>query len=157
MSRYTAKIDWKRNGAHFSDSTYSRVHTWTFDSGDKITASASPGIVPEPYSSPNAVDPEEAFIASISSCHMLWFLAIASKNGFVVDRYTDQANGRMKRDGNGKLSITEVDLYPSVTYSGDHTPNNVEIQKMHDEAHEKCFIANSVKTEITVHLEDEPG
>jgi len=157
MKTYTALIEWSCGEDEFTKSEYSRVHSWTFDSGDVIKASASPHIVPEPYSTPDAVDPEEAFIASISSCHMLWFLAIVSKRDYKVDQYTDRAKGVMGKNDHGRLAIAKVDLYPVLRFSGDRIPDDSEIQSMHREAHEKCFIANSVRTEITVHLESEPN
>ncbi|WP_069131704.1 OsmC family protein [Rhodohalobacter halophilus] len=151
MATYCAEIKWERNGAPFQQSDYSRVHRWLFDGGDVIKATASLHIVPEPHAIPNAVDPEEAFIASISSCHMLWFLAIASRKGFVVDSYSDCAEGVMEKNEKGELAITNVDLHPVVSYSPEKVPDTESDQKMHQEAHQKCFIANSVKSEIRIY------
>lgn len=148
MSEYFAIIHWERNGEAFTDNRYSRSHTWTFDGGIEVPASSSPHVVPLPYSNPSAVDPEEAFVASLSSCHMLWFLSIAAKRGFRVDSYTDDAAGVMKKDESGRLAITRVTLRPRVTFSGDKLPTQAEIQAMHHEAHEQCFIANSVTTDV---------
>ncbi len=146
MSAYTATIDWERNGADFLDDKYSRQHVWRFDGGVEIRASSSPHVVPVPMSCETAVDPEEAFIAALSSCHMLWFLSLAAKRGFVVDAYRDEAMGNMAKNSEGKIAMTEVTLRPSVTFGGANGPGPDEISAMHDEAHEKCFIANSVKT-----------
>ncbi len=146
--RYSATIAWDRNGAVFTDNRYSRGHLWTFDGGVEIAASASPQIVPLPFSAEAAVDPEEAFIASLASCHMLWFLSIAAEQGYVVDRYTDHAVGVMGRNSDGQLAITAVTLYPHVRFAGERVPSAQEHAAMHARAHHECFIANSVKTEV---------
>ena len=145
---YTSKIVWNRNGAAFSDNRYSRKHLWQFDGGLEVPASSSPHVVPVPMSDAAAVDPEEAFVASLASCHMLWFLAIAAKRRFVVDSYIDDAVGIMAKNSEGKLAMTVVTLRPKVTFSGAKQPSNDEIQSMHSRAHEECFIASSVKTEV---------
>jgi organic hydroperoxide reductase OsmC/OhrA len=119
-----------------------------FDGGITVAASASPQVVPAPYSVATAVDPEEAFVASLSSCHMLWFLSIAAKRGFLIDSYKDDASGVMGRDGDGRLAMLEVVLKPSIVFGGERHPNNDELRSMHDEAHHECFIANSVKTVV---------
>jgi len=150
MSEHKARISWKRNGPDFLKGRYSREHTWTFDGGVTVPASSSPSVVPAPYSSANAVDPEEAFVASISSCHMLTFLSIACKQKFVLDEYTDEAVGHMEKNAEGKMAITRVELRPKIKWSGDRTPSAEELDKMHHAAHDNCFIANSVKTEVTV-------
>ena len=150
MHRYEAHIAWSRNGATFSDNRYSRGHEWSFDGGVTVKASASPTVVPLPYSVVDAVDPEEALIASASSCHMLWFLSIAAKRGFVVERYVDDAFGVMEKDAAGKLMITHITLRPTVEFSPDSRPSAEEIQSIHRAAHEECFIANSLKSEIVV-------
>lgn len=149
MSTYKAIITWKREDQHFVDNQYKRVHKWEFDGGETVRASSSPNIVPAPLSDPSAVDPEEAFVASISSCHMLWFLSIAAKRGYVVNRYEDKAEGVMGKDENDKLLITEITLSPHVIYS-ENSPNEENNKEMHQKAHEKCFLANSVKTVIKV-------
>lgn len=143
-------VRWNRNDAKFTDNRYSRVHEWEFDEGVKVRASASPHVVRAPFSATDAVDPEEAFVASLSSCHMLWFLSIAAKNGYVVDSYTDAAVGVMEKNGDGKLAMTRVTLKPDVTFSGERIPTAEELAALHHEAHEECFIANSVKTEVRV-------
>lgn len=147
MSTYSASITWERNGATFSDNRYSRAHEWHFDGGCKVPASSSPHVVPLPFSDASAVDPEEAFVASLSSCHMLWFLSIAAKRGFVVDGYHDEAQGVMEACADGKLAITVVTLRPCVTFGGEK-PSAAEVHAMHHQAHEECFIARSVKTEV---------
>ena len=150
MHRYEARIAWSRNGAVFTDNRYSRGHEWSFDGGVTVKASASPAAVPVPYSVAEAVDPEEALVASAASCHMLWFLSIAAKGGFVVERYTDDAFGVMEKDAAGKLMITRITLRPTVEFSPDRRPSAEEIQSIHRAAHDECFIANSLKSEIVV-------
>lgn len=113
-----------------------------------MAASSSPNVVPPPFSNASAVDPEEAFVAAISSCHMLWFLSIAAKRKFLVDRYTDQAEGLMAKNADGKLAITRVTLRPEVSFSGEKIPSRREIDELHHAAHESCFIANSVNSDI---------
>ena len=152
MSEYVATIRWQRGNQDFTDSKYSRGHEWVFDGGMSVAASASPDIVPLPMSVAENVDPEEAFVASLSSCHMLFFLDIAAKSGYVVDEYTDAAIGRMEKNTEGKTAITKVLLRPSATFSGARIPDPGEIEHMHHRAHELCFIANSVKTEVTTEI-----
>lgn len=148
MADYTVTVHWERRDQRFTDNRYSRGHTWTFDGGATIPASSSPHVVPIPYSDASAVDPEEAFVASLSSCHMLWFLSIAAKRGFCVDRYADDAVGIMEKDQSRRLAMTRVTLRPRTVFSGDRLPTQADIQAMHDQAHEECYIANSVKTEV---------
>ena len=149
MSEYKATISWYRKDEEdFLQSQYSRGHDWTFDGGTVVPASSSPQVVPLPYSVEANVDPEEAFVASLSSCHMLLFLSIAAKRRFIVDSYIDNAVGTMERDTNGKLSITRVKLRPQIVFSGEKQPTAEQIAKMHHQSHEQCFIANSVKTEV---------
>jgi organic hydroperoxide reductase OsmC/OhrA len=148
MATYTANIRWDRGEAAFVDNRYSRAHAWLFDGGVTVAASASPHVVPAPYSEASAVDPEEAFVAAIASCHMLWFLSIAAARGFRVDHYADAAVGTMRRNDRGKLAITHVVLRPDVTFSGERVPSHDEIEAMHHEAHDECFIANSVRTDV---------
>ncbi|HKO16580.1 MAG TPA: OsmC family protein [Gemmatimonadaceae bacterium] len=148
MSEYTAQIAWDREGAAFSDQKYSRRHQWRFDGGAVVPASSSPHSVPVPLSDPTAVDPEEAFVASLASCHMLWFLAIAARRGYVVDRYRDDAIGRMERNDQGRLAITVVVLRPAVTFGAAGAPAAQELAAMHHEAHEQCYIASSVRTDV---------
>jgi len=150
MGEYLATVEWRRNGAVFSDNRYSRAHTWRFDGGLTVPGSSSPHVVRPPYSDPAAVDPEEAFVASVSSCHMLWFLLLAVKAGFVVDSYSDEAVGVMEKNAEGKLAVTRIALRPKIVFSGAKTPSQAEIDALHHKAHEECFIANSVRTAITV-------
>lgn len=153
MSEHTALIVWLRTADEdFLASRYSRAHTWTFDGGVTVPASSSPAVVPLPYSDATCVDPEEAYVASIASCHMLWYLGLAAKRGFVVERYTDAATGVLARDATGKEWISTVTLSPEVRYGEGTSPSAAEEKALHHAAHEACFIANSVKTEVTVKL-----
>jgi len=147
MSTFTAAVRWQRNGALFSDKKYGRSHVWSFDGGAQVAASSSPHNVPVPYSDPAAVDPEEAFVAAVSSCHMLWFLSIACRGGFVVESYDDDAEGLMQKNAAGKQAVTRVTLRPRVAFSGP-APNVETFLAMHHEAHQECFIANSIKSEV---------
>jgi len=148
MSQYTTEVIWSRGEQNFLDNRYSRKHLLRFDGGVEVPGSSSPHVVPLPYSDPAAVDPEEAFVASLSSCHMLWFLDIAAKKKFRVDRYFDQAIGIMEKNTEDKLFMSVVTLRPEVTFSGERIPERAVIEKMHHQAHAECFIANSVKTEV---------
>jgi organic hydroperoxide reductase OsmC/OhrA len=148
---YRATILWTRGEAEaFSDNKYRRGHTWSFDGGIDIQASPSPLVVPLPYSREDAVDPEEAFVAAISSCHMLTFLHIAAKRRFVVDRYQDKALGVMTKNESGKYYVSKVTLDPEIAFSGGTIPTPEQIAEMHHLAHKECFIANSVLTDIVV-------
>ncbi|WP_114944905.1 OsmC family protein [Microvirga calopogonii] len=148
---YKATIRWARGENEiFSDNRYSRGHSWSFDGGIEVRGSASPSVVPLPLSREDAVDPEEAFVAAISSCHMLTFLSIAAKKRFVVDRYEDEALGTMTKNESGKLFVSRVTLDPTIEFSGDKVPTPEQIADMHHLAHKECFIANSVLTEIVV-------
>jgi organic hydroperoxide reductase OsmC/OhrA len=148
MAHYTAEILWLRGEQAFTDNRYSRRHTLRFDGGVEVPGSSSPHVVPLPMSDASAVDPEEAFVASLSSCHMLWFLAIAAKRRFCVDRYFDAAVGTMGRNAEGREAMLTVTLRPEVLFFGEHLPTREELADMHHKAHEECFIANSVKTEV---------
>ena len=148
MGQYTAVVLWERNGATFTDNRYSRGHRWRFDGGLEVPASSSPLSVPLPLSVAEAVDPEEAFVASLSSCHMLWFLSIAAKRGFLIERYRDEAVGVMATNADGRPAMTIVTLRPDAAFAGERRPSRGELDAMHHEAHERCFIANSVKTEV---------
>jgi len=153
MSKYTAKTIWQRGEQEqFIDQKYSRAHQWSFDGGATVAASSSPSIVPLPYSVEENVDPEEAFIASLSSCHMLFFLQLSAKKRFIVDKYVDQAIGVMGKDKNGKISMTEVTLRPHVQFSGDKQPSKAQLEQLHHQAHDQCFIANSVKTQVVTEI-----
>ena len=145
-----ARVVWERGDQVFTDNRYSRRHRIEFDGGAVLAGSSSPTVVRAPYSDPSAVDPEEQFIASLSSCHMLWFLSIAVKKHFRVDRYEDDAEGVMEKNAEGRVAITRVTLHPRVAFSGEKIPSAQEIEQLHHEAHEECYIANSVKTEVRV-------
>lgn len=151
MSSYTAGIRWHRAAAEkFTDNHYSRAHHWHFDGGAIVPASSSPAVVPLPMSDATAVDPEEAFVASLASCHLLWFLSIAAKRGYVVDSYTDDASGVMAQNAAGKLAMASVTLRPRVTFSGAKLPDRAALDALHHAAHEECFIANSVRSEVVI-------
>jgi organic hydroperoxide reductase OsmC/OhrA len=150
LAIYSAIVRWERGGAPFTDLRYSRAHTWSFDGGLTLPASASPHSVRVPFSDPGGIDPEEAFVAALSSCHMLWFMSIAAGRGFVVDSYQDDAIGIMAKDEEGRLAMTEVTLRPVIRFSGSPRPDPGQIAEMHVAAHHECFIANSVRTIVTV-------
>jgi organic hydroperoxide reductase OsmC/OhrA len=150
MSTYTATIRWSREGADgFLKGQYSRAHEWAFDGGAVVPASASPHIVPAPWSDAAGVDPEEAFIASLASCHMLFFVDFARRAGFVIDDYVDEAEGELGKRADGRMAMTRVTLRPQVTWSGS-PPSADQLADLHHRAHEACFIANSVTTDVTV-------
>jgi organic hydroperoxide reductase OsmC/OhrA len=149
MAIYTAEILWARSDQMFTDNRYSRQHTLRFDSGIEIAGSSSPHVVPLPYSVVDAVDPEEAFTAALSSCHLLTFLAIASMGGYVVDTYEDAPVGFLEKGDSGKPWLSRVVLHPKVTFSGEKQPSAEDLEKLHHKAHVECFLANSVKTEVT--------
>ena len=148
MAHHLATIRWQRAGADFLDRRYSRAHTMHFDGGAVVPGSSSPHVVPLPMSDAAAVDPEEAFVAALASCHMLWFLDIAARAGFVVDAYEDAADGRMGRNPAGKLVVDLVTLRPRTRFAGARTPDAGELARLHHVAHEECFLANSVRCEI---------
>ncbi len=149
MGQYGAALHWQRAADEvFSDNRYSRRHVLRFDGGAELAGSSSPQVVPLPLSDASAVDPEEMFVASLASCHMLWFLSIAARRGFRVDRYDDDAVGTMARNADGRLAMSDVTLRPHVDFIGERQPDAAELHAMHDEAHEQCFIANSVKTSV---------
>lgn len=149
MASHFATVAWQRGDQEFTDGRYSRAHEWRFDGGAVVAASSSPHVVPL-YSDETGVDPEEAYIASLSSCHMLFFLAFAAKAGLLVDSYTDEAEGRMARDQAGRMWVAEVVLKPRVEFAGDRRPSREELSELHHRSHDECFIANSVKTAVTV-------
>ncbi|WP_041060662.1 OsmC family protein [Vibrio owensii] len=155
MSTHTAVIRWQRQANEiFSDNQYSRAHVWQFDGGVTVPASPSPHVVPLPLSVEENVDPEEAFIAALSSCHMLVFLSIAAKRRYVIDSYVDEAIGELTAGENGKEWVSKVVLRPRIVFSGDKQPTREQLEKMHHLAHENCFIANSVKTEVVTEILD---
>jgi organic hydroperoxide reductase OsmC/OhrA len=152
VSTYTATIRWHRgdaSGEGFAKGQYSRAHEWAFDGGAVVPAGPSPHIVPDPWGNPAGVDPEEAFVASLSSCHMLFFLDFARRAGLVIDSYVDEAEGVLEKRADGKLWMSKVTLWPHVAWAGD-APDEATLADLHHRAHEACFIANSVTTEVTV-------
>lgn len=146
---YTVIVNWASDGTAFSAGKYSRAHKWRFDCGIEVDASASPSIVPLPYSREDAVDPEEAFLAAISSCHMLTFLYLASKRGLDVLSYRDDAIGYMEPNESGRPSVTKVVLRPKIEFAGIRPPQ-VVVDELHHAAHDECFIANSIRTNIKI-------
>lgn len=151
MIQHAATVRWHRDpDADFVRNRYSRAHEWRFDGGATVHASASPSVVRVPWSDPAGVDPEEALVAAVSSCHMLWFLSLAADAGYVVESYEDDAIGTMGRDAEGRDAVTDVVLRPRIAFGGEKRPEAGAIAKLHDEAHHRCFIANSVRSAIRV-------
>ena len=150
MSRHTATIRWKNTGPNFLSRRYSREHTLHFDGGAIVPGSPSPQIVPAPWSNVANVDPEETFVASVSSCHMLWFLHVACDAGFLAESYDDEAEGFMTKNERGVLWISQITLRPRIIWGGTKQPTADEIVRLHHLAHEQCFIANSIKTDVNV-------
>jgi organic hydroperoxide reductase OsmC/OhrA len=147
---YRADVVWTREDAVFTDNRYSRGHVWRFDGGVEVPASSSPLSVKLPLSREDAVDPEEALVASVSSCHMLFFLGFAAKAGFVVDKYEDAALGVMTKNEQGKLFVSKITLSPAISFSGSKRPSAQELDALHHHAHEECYVANSVRAEVVV-------
>jgi organic hydroperoxide reductase OsmC/OhrA len=152
MSEHKATIVWQRGEQPFTDNAYSRGHRWQFDGGLTVPASASPDVVPLPMSVAENVDPEEAFVAALASCHMLTFLAIAAKRGLIVDSYTDAAIGYMGKNDDGRLCVRQVVLEPRISFTGIEIPTLQQLRKLHDQAHHNCFIASSVTTEVVTRV-----
>lgn len=151
MHEYRARVLWHRDGATFTDNRYSRRHLWSFDGGVDVPASASPSVVPLPLSAPDAVDPEEALVAATSSCHMLWFLSLAAKRGFVVDGYVDEPVGVMAPvAAGGRLAFTRITLRPAIEFADGKVPTPADVEALHRAAHEECFVANSLKADVVV-------
>jgi organic hydroperoxide reductase OsmC/OhrA len=152
MAEHKAMIRWASpgDGEAFLKGRFSREHTWSFDGGLTVPASAAPSVIPAPFSNPAGVDPEEAYVASIASCHMMSFLYVAMRAGFVVERYEDDAVGVMRKNDRGAIWVGAVTLRPRIVFGGGTRPTPAELDQLHHRAHEQCFIANSVKTEITV-------
>lgn len=146
MSEHLAKIEWKRTSDDFAYATYNREHTWKFDGGESVRASAAPSF----QGDPSCIDPEEAFVASLSACHMLTFLALCTKEKLIVDSYIDEAKGHMAKSETGGMAIEKVVLRPQITFGGDGAPDQSALADLHHKAHKQCFIANSVKTEVVV-------
>ena len=150
MASYGCTVEWSRGDAAFTDLQYSRAHTWRFDGGAVVPGSSSPHSVRLPFSDPAAVDPEEALVASVSSCHMLWFLSLAAAEGYVVDSYQDAAEAQMGPIGFGRQGITDIVLHPQVVFSGPRQPDTRAFDALHHVAHERCYIANSLRTAVRV-------
>jgi organic hydroperoxide reductase OsmC/OhrA len=150
MHQYQAQIDWQRGDQAFAGNRYSRAHNWHFDGGLTVAASSSPLSVALPMSVAANVDPEEALVAAASSCHMLFFLSYASKEGFTIDRYTDNAVGIMEKNTLGKMAITRITLRPQIIFSGAHQPDAQELEALHHRSHEDCYIANSLRADIVI-------
>ena len=148
MAEHVATVSWQRGDAVFTDGRFPRAHTWTFDGGAVVKGSPAPAVVAPPLSDPAGVDPEEAFVASLSSCHMLFFLSLAAKKRFVVDSYLDEAVGELGKLASGKTAMVRVTLRPKVSFSGASLPTSADIEALHHMAHEHCYIANSVTTEV---------
>jgi len=157
MHEHKATIRWERTSEEFVRGRYSREHTWTFDGGFTVPASPSPHVIPPPWSNPASVDPEEAFVASVSSCHMLTFLWAASNAGFQLDSYTDEAAGVLTKNDAGTLWVSRITLRPHIVWSGVRQPTPDAVADLHHRAHRECFIANSIKTEVIVVPESEPS
>jgi organic hydroperoxide reductase OsmC/OhrA len=153
MTEHVATVEWSGQDARFTDGRYSREHVWRFDGGVEVPASASPHVVPLPYANPANVDPEEAFVAALSSCHMLWFLSLAAKQRFTVEHYLDQAIGTMEENADGRLAITRVVLRPQIQFAGALQPTREQLARLHEEAHDNCFLARSVKSRVLVEME----
>ncbi len=150
MHQYQAHILWQRGDQTFTDNLYSRAHEWQFDGGLTVPASSSPLSVPLPMSVAANVDPEEALVVAASSCHMLFFLWLAARQGFTVDQYTDNAVGIMEKDARGKIAITRITLRPEISFSGDVQPSSEQLASLHHQSHKDCYIANSLRAEITI-------
>lgn len=150
MSEHLATVEWTRGDQPFLDNRYARAHEWRFDGGAVVRGSPAPSSVPEPLSDPTAVDPEEALVAAVSSCHMLFFLAYAARAGFVVDSYRDEATGVLGKDERGKVSITRVTLRPAVAFAGDKRPDAAALDALHHRAHEACYVANSIRGSVSI-------
>ncbi|MDB5856694.1 MAG: peroxiredoxin [Ramlibacter sp.] len=150
MAVHTCKVTWERGEASFTDQQYSRAHEWRFDGGAVVPGSSSPHSVKLPWSDPAAVDPEEAFVAAVSSCHMLWFLYLAAARGLRVDRYADAAEGLLAKMPDGREGMTQVVLRPDIAFSGARLPDAAAVGELHHEAHARCYIANSIRSEVRI-------
>lgn len=150
MSLHTCTVEWLRGTQPFTDLKYSRAHAMRFDGGAVVPGSSSPHSVKLPWSDPAAVDPEEAFVASVASCHMLWFLSLAAERGYVVDSYTDAAQATLGRIEADRHGITQVTLRPQVVFSGAKQPDDAAFDALHHAAHQRCYIANSIRGEVRV-------
>ena len=151
MTKHEAQVRWQRGADEaFVDRRYSRAHTWHFDGGTAVAASSSPHSVPLPFSRADAVDPEEALVAAIASCHMLTFLFLAAKAGYTIEQYVDSSVAELGKNEHGRPAVTRVTLRPEIVFSGPRVPDDAAVEALHHQSHEECIIANSVRTEITV-------
>ena len=150
MSSHGCVVEWSRGDAPFTCGQYSRAHEWRFDGGAVVRGSSSPHSVRVPWSDPQAVDPEEALVAATASCHMLWFLSLAAEQGYVVDGYTDAAEAQLGPIGFGRQGILAIVLRPQVTFSRGREPDDAAVHQLHEVAHERCYIANSLRSEVRV-------
>lgn len=150
MQQFEAQISWERGSQTFSDNRYSRAHQWLLDGDLRVPCSSSPLSVPLPMSDPGAIDPEEALVAAVSSCHMLFFLSIAAKRGFVVDQYRDNAVGILDKNAAGKKAMTLITLRPAIAFSGERRPGRAELDAIHHDAHDQCYIANTIKADVVI-------
>lgn len=150
MSTHTATVTWQRGEDDFAANQYSRAHEIEFDGGITVQGSASPSVVKAPFSREDAVDPEELLVASLSTCHMLWFLDFARRAGFIVDAYEDRASGVMGKDERGRIAVTQVKLNPYISWGGDKQPAPEEVRELHHKSHEACFIANSFRGDVAI-------
>ncbi|MCC2974169.1 OsmC family protein [Massilia sp. IC2-476] len=150
MKEFEAQVAWQRAGQAFVDGRYSRAHDWGFDGGLTLRASSSPLSVPLPMSDPAALDPEEALVAAAASCHMLFFLSLAQQGGFTVDSYLDRAVGFLGADEDGRVAMTRIELRPAIVFAGERQPGAADLDALHHAAHERCYIANSLKTAVIV-------
>lgn len=155
--QFEARLEWQRQGQAFLDQKYSRAHDWIFDGGLRVPASSSPLSVPLPMSNAENIDPEEALVAATSSCHMLFFLSIAAKRGHTVESYSDHAVGLLGKNAEGKLAMTSITLRPRIVFAGTAWPSEDELAAIHHEAHDKCYIANSLKAEVVVEAPVDAG
>ncbi|RSZ56949.1 OsmC family peroxiredoxin [Massilia atriviolacea] len=150
MQQFEAQLAWQRGAQPFLDNRYSRAHAWRFDGGLQVPASSSPLSVPLPMSDPAAVDPEEALVAAVSSCHMLFFLSLAARAGHVVDDYRDHAIGTMSSNADGRMAMTRIVLRPAIGFAAGTAPDAAGLDALHHAAHAQCYIANSIKADVIV-------
>lgn len=152
MAEYVAEVTWTRGAQPFTDNRYKRVFETRFPGGAILPGSASPHVVPAALTDPGGVDPEQMFVSSLSSCHMLWFLSIAAKHGWLIDRYDDRAVGQMAHNAQGQMAMSRVTLHPCCSFTGGTRPDRAALVAAHEQAHAACFIANSVRTEVVIDL-----
>lgn len=150
MQQFEAHVEWRRGEQVFADNRYSRAHRWQFDGGLTVPASSSPLSVPVPMSDAGAVDPEEALVAAVSSCHMLFFLSFAARRGFIVDSYSDKPVGTLDKNADGQMAMTLFTLRPAIVFSGERRPGGADVDALHHEAHAHCYVANSIKADVLI-------